>query len=67
VKFRAYSLPPKEGAPPPPPGAVRLVRVNQVFTVDEQYQPRPTLFQWTGSTPLDVNGDWHELPFRTRP
>jgi hypothetical protein len=67
VKFRAYSLPPKEGAPPPPPGAVRLVGVNQVFTVDEQDQPRPTLFQWTGSAPLDVNGDWHELPFRTRP
>ena len=49
------------------PGAVRLVRVNQVFTVDELDQPRPTLFQWTGSAPLDVNGDWHELPFRTRP
>lgn len=64
ARFRAYSLPAKQGAPPAGPGMVRLVRVNQVFTVDEDYQPRPTLFEWTGSIPLDVNGDWHELPFR---
>ncbi len=66
IRFHAYSLPPKQGAPAPSPGAVRLVRVNQVFTVDSQYQPRPSMFQWTGSIPLDLNGDWRELRF-TRP
>jgi hypothetical protein len=63
VRFRAYPLPAKGGAPPQASGPVRLVRVNQVFTVDEECRPRPTLFQWSGSTPLDVNGDWQELPF----
>lgn len=63
IRFRAYSPPVKEGAPPPAPGAVTVVRVNQVFTVDERYQPRRTLFEWTGSLPLDVNGDWRELKF----
>jgi hypothetical protein len=45
------------------PGAVRLRRVNQVFTVGDNYQPLPTLFSWTGNVPLALDGDWYELRF----
>ena len=45
------------------PGAVRLLRVNQVFTVGDTYQPTPTLFSWTGNVPLALDGDWYELRF----
>ena len=41
----------------------RLTRVNTVFTLDERYQPGRSLFSWTGSIPLPVDGDWRELPF----
>jgi len=40
-----------------------LTRVNTVFRVDEQFQPGRSLFSWTGSIPLPVDGDWRELPF----
>jgi len=64
IRFHAFTLPPREGAPPPPPGSVRLVRVNKVFTVDERYQPLPSLFSWTGVLPLTIDGDWVELAFK---
>jgi hypothetical protein len=57
-------LPPKPDAPPPAPGAVRLVRINKVFTVDYQYQPRGSLFFWTGNVTLELDGDWREFIFR---
>jgi hypothetical protein len=61
IRFRAYSRPQKDAAPPP--GSVVLRRVNTVFTLDGQYQPGPPLFTWLGSIPLPLDGDWHELPF----
>jgi hypothetical protein len=62
VRFKAFTLPPKADAPPPSgPIAVTLTRVNRVFTLDEGYLPKKSLFSWTGSSPLTVNGDWVEL------
>ena len=63
IRFRAYTPPPKPDAPPPPPGSVRLLRVNRVFTVDDQYQPTLSLFSWTGSVALAMEGEWKELTF----
>jgi hypothetical protein len=65
VRFRANALPPpSNGSPAPTPGTVKLVRVNLVFTVDDRYQPRASLFSWTGELPLTLDGDWRELSFR---
>jgi hypothetical protein len=62
IRFRAYTLP-KASPSAVEPGAVRLLRVNQVFTVGDTYQPTPTLFSWTGNVPLALDGDWYELRF----
>ena len=61
IRFRAYSRPQRTRRPAP--GSVVLTRVNTVFMLDGQYQPGPPLFSWTGSIPLPLDGDWHELPF----
>ena len=67
VRFKAYTLPPRANAPPPA-GAptVVLTRVNRVFGLDAGYLPRPSLFTWTGSSQLAVDGDWLELPLQRR-
>jgi hypothetical protein len=61
IRFRAYKRPPKDAGPGP--ASVRLTRVNAVFGLDERFQPMRSLFSWTGSVPLDVDGGWRELPF----
>jgi len=59
VRFRAYSLPPKEGQTPRP-ASVRLTRVNRVFVLGEDYAPRPSTYSWVGSQILPVDGDWQQ-------
>ncbi len=54
IRFKAYSLPVRGNAPAP----------NGVFTIDDNYQPRPSGFTWTGAVPLALNGAWHEVPIR---
>jgi hypothetical protein len=61
IRFRAYSRAAKDAAPRPP--SVRLTRVNTVFTLNERFQPLPSIFRWTGSVPLAIDGDGYELPF----
>lgn len=62
VRFKAYTLPPRANAPPPAgEPSVVLTRVNRVFGLDDGYLPRPSLFTWTGSSRLAVDGDWLEL------
>jgi hypothetical protein len=61
VRFRAYSRPQKDREPAA--GSVTLTRVNTVFTLDDHYQPGPSMFSWRGSVPLALDGDWHVLPF----
>jgi hypothetical protein len=63
VRFKAYPAPPpREGEPrPKETPSVTLTRVNRVFTVDDQYQPRPSTFTWTGSVPLTIDGEWYEV------
>jgi len=57
VRFRAYSLPPKEGQTAGP-ASVRLTRVNRVFVLGDDYAPRPSTYSWIGSVVLPVDGDW---------
>ena len=58
VRLRAYTLPPRPNAPPPAGSAtVTLTRINRVFTLDDGYVPKPSLFSWTGSQPLTIDGD----------
>jgi hypothetical protein len=65
VRFKAYSLPLKADAPAPDgPRSVVLTRVNRVFTIDDAYLPAKSLFEWTGSTPLPIDGEWTELRIR---
>jgi hypothetical protein len=61
VRFRAFSRAAKDATPSPP--RVRLTRVNRLFALDDRFQPKPSLFSWTGDIPLAVDGDWYELPF----
>jgi hypothetical protein len=65
IRFKAYSLPPRDNVPPPAGAAsVVLTRVNNVFTIADSYEPKPMGFSWKGAVPLALNGDWHELPLR---
>lgn len=62
VRFKAYSLPPRQNAPAPAgPVGVTLTRVNRVFTLDPSYLPKKSTFAWTGGVPLTVDRDWYEL------
>jgi hypothetical protein len=65
IRFKAYSLPARAGAPAPSgPATVVLTQVNGVFTVADTYEQRPLGFSWKGSVPLALNGDWHEVSIR---
>lgn len=60
VRLKAFTLPPRANAAPGRPSVI-LTRVNRVFTLDDGYVPRPSLFSWTGSTPLAIDGDAAEF------
>jgi hypothetical protein len=62
IRFKAYSLPPRANVPAPTgPATVVLTRVNGVFTIGENYEPRAIPLGWTGTVPLALNGEWHEI------
>ena len=61
VRFRAFPPLPQKDKAPPPPGAVRLTRVNQLFMLGDDYLPRRSTFSWTGSVVLPLNGEWREI------
>ncbi len=62
IRFKAYSLPVKPNTPPAGPAAVSLTRVNRVFTLDEGYLPRKSMFEWKGSSTLPIDDEWVALP-----
>jgi hypothetical protein len=67
VRFKAFTLPPKKDAPPPAgPAAVTLTRVNRVFTLDDSYLPKKSVFAWTGTAPLAIDGNWFELEIKKK-
>jgi hypothetical protein len=67
VRFKAFTLPPKKDTPPPSgPVTVTLTRVNRVFTLDESYLPKRSVFSWTGRRNLAVDRDWLELEIARR-
>ena len=66
VRFKAFTLPPRNNQPSPPPGPVTLTRVNRVFRLGDDYVPSKSVFSWTGSVPLPIDGAWHELQLKAR-
>jgi hypothetical protein len=65
IRFKAYSLPPRVNEPAPAgPSTVVLTRVNRVFGIDDNYQPRASAVSWKGRVPLALNGEWHEVPIK---
>jgi hypothetical protein len=67
VRLSAHALPPRPNAPPASaPPAVTLTRVNRVFTLDDGYMPGKSLFAWTGTKPLAIDGDPVEFPIGGR-
>jgi len=63
IRFRAWPQP--EAKTPQP--AVRVTRVNRVFTLDDGYEIRPVQFEWRGSLSLKLDGTPAEVPFERRP
>lgn len=63
LRFRARTRPTREGEPalPKGSGSARLLRVNKVFVLGDDDQPRPSLFSWTGELTLVPEGPALEL------
>ena len=63
LRFRASTRPVREGEAPIPAGAAqaRVVRVNKVFRLGADFLPGPSLFEWTGTLPLAVDGPPAEI------
>src|SRR5262249_11055447 len=61
VRFRAYSRQSQDARSTT--RSVVLKRVNTIFTLDDSYLPRESVFSWVGSRPLTLDGDGVELPF----
>jgi hypothetical protein len=58
IRFRAWV--PSEPTTDRP--SVRITRVNRIFVLDDDFQPRPLPFTWKGSLPLTLDGTPAELP-----
>lgn len=58
LRVRAHARPPKKDEPPPknPSGPAHLRRVNKVFLMSASDLPEPSLFSWTGSAVLPLDG-----------
>jgi hypothetical protein len=63
LRFRAYTRRTRDGEPPIPRGtaAATVVRVNKVFRLGPDFLPGPSLFDWKGSVPLEVDGPAREI------
>jgi hypothetical protein len=58
IRFRAWP----QADPKPERPRVRVVRINRIFTLDDDFLPRPLPFTWTGSLVLTLDGTPAELP-----
>lgn len=58
LRVRAHARPPRKGEPPPknPSGPAHLRRVNKIFVMGPADQPEPSLFSWTGTAALPLDG-----------
>jgi len=59
IRFRAWPQPDGKERDP----AVRVTRVNRVFTLGDDFLPKPSTFQWMGSLSLTLDGSPRELSF----
>ena len=63
IRFRAFVRTPPGTVESSVLSSVRVTRINKVFTFDEHYQPRRSVFSWQGSLPVMTDGDWREVIF----
>lgn len=58
LQVRAHTRPPRKDEPAPrgPSGPAHLRRVNKVFLMSASDLPEPSLFSWTGSAALPLDG-----------
>jgi hypothetical protein len=69
LRFRAYTRRTREGEAPIAPGTAHatVLRVNKVFRLGPDFLPGPSLFDWKGSVPLEVDGAPREITPTTAP
>jgi hypothetical protein len=68
LRFRAFtrSSPERSAGRSADPAMVQVVRVNKVFTLGDDFFPRPSMFGWEGSLALSIDGPPVELQFNHR-
>ena len=59
IRFRAW----RQADAKTPQPAVRVTRVNRVFTLGDDYAIKPVRFEWKGSLPLKLDGTPAEVPW----
>jgi hypothetical protein len=66
ARVRAYTRPPRKDEAPLEPGTgrVTLRRLNQVFMLDERFQPGPSMLRWNGAVELKGESGPAAIPAR---
>ena len=59
IRFRAWRQADTKTLQP----GVRVTRVNRIFTLGDDFLPKPVPFEWTGSLPLMLDGTPTDIPF----
>ena len=62
LRVQAFERPPADGVAPAAADPVRLMRINNVFMLDQQYAPGPSLLKWEGPVTIRAGG----APFEIR-
>jgi hypothetical protein len=56
IRAQAFERPPDQGKDSEVPNPVRLMRINQVFMLDDRYVPGETLLRWLGPETITPGG-----------
>ena len=62
IRVQAFERPPAEGAAPAAADPVQLMRINNVFMLDDHYLPGSSILKWEGPATIRAGG----APFEVR-